>query len=130
MHLQHLTLKLEILILRQYKTYLSSFNLNGFISWQLHWQKIENRTWNELSIGPNDKILLSDNALYMVVLPQDLYLLLFICCLCCSADGSYEVKLLTKAIVYHSGDILWQPPAIYKGRIRSGILLKKKKNVK
>ena len=34
----------------------------------------------------------------------------------CSADGSYEVKLLTKAIVYHSGDILWRPPAIYKGR--------------
>ena len=42
--------------------------------------------------------------------------IIFIFCLCCSADGSYEVKLLTKAIVYHSGDILWQPPAIYKGR--------------
>ena len=51
-------------------------------------------------------------------------LIIFICCLCCSADGSYEVKLLTKAIVYHSGDILWQPPAIYKGRITSGILLR------
>ena len=50
--------------------------------------------------------------------------MIFICCLYCSADGSYEVKLLTKAIVYHSGDILWQPPAIYKGRILSGILLK------
>ena len=35
----------------------------------------------------------------------------------CSADGSYEVKLLTKAVVYYTGDIFWQPPAIYKGRI-------------
>ena len=34
-----------------------------------------------------------------------------------SADGSYEVKLLTKAVVYYTGDIYWQPPAIYKGRI-------------
>jgi hypothetical protein len=32
----------------------------------------------------------------------------------CSADGSYEVKLMTKAIVHHTGDIIWQPPAIYK----------------
>ena len=31
-----------------------------------------------------------------------------------SADGSYEVQLLTKAVVYYTGDILWQPPAIYK----------------
>ena len=31
-----------------------------------------------------------------------------------SADGSYEVKMLTKAVVYHTGHILWQPPAIYK----------------
>ena len=31
-----------------------------------------------------------------------------------SADGSYEVKLMTKAIVFHTGDIIWQPPAIYK----------------
>ena len=34
-----------------------------------------------------------------------------------SADGSYELKLLTKAVVYYTGDIYWQPPAIYKGRI-------------
>ena len=33
-----------------------------------------------------------------------------------SADGSYEVKLVTKATVYHTGHILWQPPAVYKGR--------------
>ena len=43
-------------------------------------------------------------------------MILLICSLYCSADGSYQVKLLTKAIVYHSGDILWRPPAIYKGR--------------
>ena len=28
------------------------------------------------------------------------------------------MKLLTKAVVYHTGDIYWKPPAIYKGRIR------------
>ena len=42
-----------------------------------------------------------------------------------SADGSYEVKLLTKAVVYYTGDILWQPPAIYKGKIQ--ILCKQEK---
>ena len=38
----------------------------------------------------------------------------FILFVLCSADGSYEVQLMTKAIVFHTGDILWQPPAIYK----------------
>lgn len=35
--------------------------------------------------------------------------------LCCSsADGNYEVTLMTKATVYYSGLVLWQPPAVYK----------------
>ena len=31
-----------------------------------------------------------------------------------SADGSYEVTLMTKATVYYNGMVVWQPPAIYK----------------
>ncbi|KAL7288635.1 hypothetical protein TKK_0017368 [Trichogramma kaykai] len=30
------------------------------------------------------------------------------------ADGNYEVTLMTKATVYHSGLVVWQPPAVYK----------------
>ena len=31
-----------------------------------------------------------------------------------SADGNYEVTLMTKATVYNNGAVVWQPPAIYK----------------
>ena len=31
-----------------------------------------------------------------------------------SADGNYEVTLMTKATLYSSGNVHWQPPAIYK----------------
>lgn len=31
-----------------------------------------------------------------------------------SADGHYELKLNTKAIVHHNGLVAWQPPATYK----------------
>lgn len=31
-----------------------------------------------------------------------------------SADGNYEVTLMTKATVYYSGLVVWQPPAVYK----------------
>lgn len=31
-----------------------------------------------------------------------------------SADGDYEVTLMTKATVYYTGLIVWQPPTIYK----------------
>ncbi|KAJ8681947.1 hypothetical protein QAD02_017739 [Eretmocerus hayati] len=31
-----------------------------------------------------------------------------------SADGNYEVTLMTKATVYYSGIVVWQPPAVYK----------------
>lgn len=37
------------------------------------------------------------------------------CCLfVCSADGNYEVTLMTKAIVTYEGNVSWKPPAIYK----------------
>lgn len=31
-----------------------------------------------------------------------------------NADGNYEVTLLTKATVHHTGLVNWNPPAIYK----------------
>ncbi len=31
-----------------------------------------------------------------------------------SADGNYEVTLMTKATLTSTGEILWKPPAIYK----------------
>ena len=32
----------------------------------------------------------------------------------CSADGNYEVTIMTKAILHYSGKVTWNPPAIYK----------------
>ncbi|XP_043287466.1 acetylcholine receptor subunit alpha-like 1 [Venturia canescens] len=31
-----------------------------------------------------------------------------------NADGNYEVTIMTKAILHHSGKVTWKPPAIYK----------------
>jgi len=31
-----------------------------------------------------------------------------------SADGNYEVTLMTKATLHNDGLVLWTPPAIYK----------------
>lgn len=33
---------------------------------------------------------------------------------CHSADGNYEVTIMTKAILHHTGKVVWKPPAIYK----------------
>ncbi|OAD56065.1 Acetylcholine receptor subunit alpha-like 1 [Eufriesea mexicana] len=30
------------------------------------------------------------------------------------ADGNYEVTIMTKAILHHTGKVVWKPPAIYK----------------
>lgn len=35
-------------------------------------------------------------------------------CFSFSADGNYEVTLMTKATVYYNGLVVWQPPAVYK----------------
>lgn len=34
--------------------------------------------------------------------------------ICYSADGNYEVTIMTKAILHHTGKVVWKPPAIYK----------------
>ena len=31
-----------------------------------------------------------------------------------SADGNYEVTIMTKAILNFTGRVVWKPPAIYK----------------
>lgn len=31
-----------------------------------------------------------------------------------SADGNYQVTLMTKATVHYTGKVVWEPPAIYK----------------
>lgn len=31
-----------------------------------------------------------------------------------SADGNYEVTIMTKAILHYTGKVVWKPPAIYK----------------
>ena len=38
----------------------------------------------------------------------------FYCSIFVSADGNYEVTLLTKATVHFTGQVQWNPPAIYK----------------
>ena len=32
----------------------------------------------------------------------------------CSADGNYEVTIMTKAVLHYNGKVVWNPPAIYK----------------
>lgn len=39
---------------------------------------------------------------------KELWILFF------SADGNYEVTIMTKAILHHTGKVVWKPPAIYK----------------
>ena len=31
-----------------------------------------------------------------------------------SADGKYEITLMTRAVVYYNGTVHWEPPAIFK----------------
>lgn len=32
----------------------------------------------------------------------------------CSADGNYEITIMTKALLNYTGKVRWKPPAIYK----------------
>jgi len=45
------------------------------------------------------------------------YLYLYVCILCAacgSADGKYEVSYKPNVVIFHHGEVLWIPPAIYK----------------
>lgn len=39
-----------------------------------------------------------------------------------SADGNYEVTLMTKAVLKYTGEVLWSPPAIYKSYCEINVL--------
>lgn len=39
-----------------------------------------------------------------------------------SADGNYEVTLMTKAVLKYTGEVLWTPPAIYKSYCEINVL--------
>ena len=39
----------------------------------------------------------------------------------CSADGKYEVTLMTKATLRHTGEVFWKPPAIYKSSCKINV---------
>ena len=38
-----------------------------------------------------------------------------------SADGNYEVTLMTKATLYPNGNVHWEPPAIYKSSCQMNV---------
>ena len=38
-----------------------------------------------------------------------------------SADGKYEVTLMTKATLRHTGEVFWKPPAIYKSSCKINV---------
>ena len=44
----------------------------------------------------------------------DISSVIFMCCFCCSADGNYHITTMTKATLYSTGLVKWEPPAIFK----------------
>ena len=48
------------------------------------------------------------------VLQKAFFELIFFFLLLYSADGNYEVTLMTKATLKSTGEVYWRPPAIYK----------------
>ena len=63
------------------------------------------RSWrlvtNIIHIIMLTRVFLAENSTYSVI-----YFL--------SADGNYEVTIMTKAILHYDGQVIWKPPAIYK----------------
>ncbi|XP_023314389.1 acetylcholine receptor subunit alpha-like isoform X4 [Trichogramma pretiosum] len=91
-------LKLSQLIDVNLKNQIMTTNLWVEQSWydyKLRWEPKEYGGVHMLHV-PSDHIWRPDIVLYN------------------NADGNYEVTLMTKATVYHSGLVVWQPPAVYK----------------
>lgn len=72
---------------------------------------------------PSDQIWIPDIVLYnklVVVIAiqnnyrQSFHKISFDFTVSYSADGKYQVSLMTKAAVYSNGTVVWQPPALYK----------------
>ncbi|XP_051173515.1 acetylcholine receptor subunit alpha-like isoform X2 [Leptopilina boulardi] len=91
-------LKLSQLIDVNLKNQIMTTNLWVEQSWydyKLRWEPKEYGGVHMLHV-PSDHIWRPDIVLYN------------------NADGNYEVTLMTKATVYFSGLVVWQPPAVYK----------------
>ncbi|KAK7868869.1 hypothetical protein R5R35_014193 [Gryllus longicercus] len=91
-------LKLSQLIDVNLKNQIMTTNLWVEQSWydyKLRWEPREYGGVHMLHV-PSDHIWRPDIVLYN------------------NADGSYEVTIKTKATVYFSGLVVWQPPAVYK----------------
>ncbi|XP_026840208.1 acetylcholine receptor subunit alpha-like isoform X2 [Drosophila persimilis] len=91
-------LKLSQLIDVNLKNQIMTTNLWVEQSWydyKLRWEPKEYGGVHMLHV-PSDHIWRPDIVLYN------------------NADGHYEVTLMTKAIVYSNGLVIWQPPAVYK----------------
>ncbi|XP_052855180.1 acetylcholine receptor subunit alpha-like isoform X1 [Drosophila gunungcola] len=91
-------LKLSQLIDVNLKNQIMTTNLWVEQSWydyKLRWEPKEYGGVHMLHV-PSDHIWRPDIVLYN------------------NADGHYEVTLMTKAIVYNNGLVIWQPPAVYK----------------
>ncbi|XP_024941279.1 acetylcholine receptor subunit alpha-like isoform X3 [Cephus cinctus] len=91
-------LKLSQLIDVNLKNQIMTTNLWVEQSWydyKLRWEPKEYGGVHMLHV-PSDHIWRPDIVLYN------------------NADGNYEVTLMTKATVYYTGLVVWQPPAVYK----------------
>ncbi|XP_049842739.1 acetylcholine receptor subunit alpha-like isoform X1 [Schistocerca gregaria] len=91
-------LKLSQLIDVNLKNQIMTTNLWVEQSWydyKLRWEPKEYGGVHMLHV-PSDHIWRPDIVLYN------------------NADGSYEVTIKTKATVYYTGLVMWQPPAVYK----------------
>jgi nicotinic acetylcholine receptor len=58
--------------------------------------------------------LLMQRVLLVAYIALVLLLNLFQNCDSFSADGNYEVTLMTKATLSYTGEVIWKPPSIYK----------------
>ena len=73
-----------------------------FYFFQQNWYDYK-LTWNPRDYGGVDQINVPAESIWLpdIVLYNN-------------ADGNYEVTLMTKATVYYTGLIVWNPPALYK----------------
>ncbi|KAK6058007.1 Neurotransmitter-gated ion-channel ligand binding domain protein, partial [Cooperia oncophora] len=71
---------------------------------QLRWEPKDYDGITQIRVAP-DKIWLPDIVLFN------------------NADGNYEVSFMCNALVHHSGEVLWVPPAIYKSSCIIGTFL-------
>ncbi|CAI4229492.1 unnamed protein product [Auanema sp. JU1783] len=62
---------------------------------QMQWEPKDYDGITQIRVAP-DKIWLPDIVLFN------------------NADGNYEVSFMCNALIHHTGDVLWVPPAIYK----------------